>query len=281
MKKILFLLVAAFIGLNAFSEAKKDSGIAAVNGQKIYYEVYGEGTPIVLLHGAYMNIEMNWSQMIPELAKKRKVIALEMQGHGHSSDSERPFDVKSMATDVAEVLKYLKVNEPADVVGYSMGGIIALQFIIDHPAAVRDLVIISSTYKSDGWLPQVRNIFQMMTPEVFDATPLKTAYDKTAPDPKHWRDFVAKMIVFNKKEFDLGEENIKKIKSPVLLIMADNDGVDMLHKASFYKLLGGDVSGDMAGLPKSQLAIVPGTTHVSLMMQTDKLLSMINPFLGL
>lgn len=281
MKKRIFLLVVVFIGLNAFSQAKKDSGIAAVNGQKIYYEIYGEGTPIVLLHGAYMNIEMNWSQMIPELAKKRKVIALEMQGHGHSADSERPFDVKAMSTDVAEVLKYLKVNEPADVVGYSMGGIIALQFIIDHPVAVRDLVIISSTYKSDGWLPQVRNVFQMMTPEVFDATPLKTAYDNTAPDPTHWRAFVTKMIVFNKKGFDLGEENIKKIKSPVLLIMADNDGVDMLHKASFYKLLGGDVSGDMAGLPKSQLAIVPCTTHVSLMMQTDKLLSMINPFLGL
>jgi hypothetical protein len=141
------------------------------------------------------------------------------------------------------------------------------------------MVIISSAYKSEGWLPQIRSMFQTFKPEFFDATPLKPAYESVAPDPKYWRSFVIKMIEFDKKEYNLGEEKIKAIKVPVLLIMGDNDGIDMAHKASFYKMLGGDVSGDMAGLPKSQLAILPGSTHVSLMMKTDAILSLLKPFL--
>lgn len=276
--KSIFILVLFASYQFAVSQEKKTSGYAPVNNLKIYYEIYGEGKPLLLLHGAYMTIDMNWGPLLPELSKNRKVIAIEMQGHGHTGDIERPFSFDAMADDVVQTMKYLKIDT-ADVVGYSLGGTVALQLAIQQPSLVNRLVVISSAYKSEGWLPQVRNMFQVFKPEFFDATPLKPAYEKVAPNPKHWRTFVTKMIAFDKKEYNLGEDKIKAIKSPVLLIMGDNDGVDMEHKAAFYKLLGGDVSGDMAGLPKSQLAIVPGTTHVSLMMQTDKILSLLKPFL--
>jgi pimeloyl-ACP methyl ester carboxylesterase len=117
-------------------------------------------------------------------------------------------------------------------------------------------------------------------PDFFDATPLKPEYERIAPYPGHWKDFVAKFIEFDKQDFNLGEENMKSIKSPVLFIMGDNDGVDKSHVANMYELTGGNIFGDVAGLPKSQLAILPGTTHVSLMMETNKLIELINPFLN-
>ena len=274
------LLLSQQLFAQSNSTQQKITGYAPVNGLKIYYEITGEGKPLLLLHGAYMNIDMNWAQLLPELSKTRKVVAIEMQGHGRTADTGRPLSFENMADDVAQTLKYLKFDT-ADVIGYSLGGIVALKLAIENPAMVKKLVIISSPYKSEGWLPAIRNLFQTFKPEFFDATPLKSAYEAVAPDPKHWHDFVTKMIEFDKKEYNLGEEKIKAIKSPVLLIMGDNDGIDMEHKARFYKLLGGDVSGDMAGLPKSQLAILPGSTHVSLMMKTGELLSYLKPFIGL
>ena len=280
MIRSIFAIMLFLSSQAIFSQGKKISGYAPVNNLKIYYEIYGEGKPLLLLHGAYMTIDMNWSQLLPELSKTRKVIALEMQGHGRTADFDRPFSFETMADDVVQTMKYLKIDT-ADVIGYSLGGTVALALAIQKPSLINKMVIISSAYKSEGWLPQIRSAFQSFKPEFFDATPLKPAYESVAPDPKHWRSFVAKMIEFDKKEYNLGEEKIKAIKSPVLLIMGDNDGIDMEHKASFYKLLGGDVSGDMAGLPKSQLAILPGSTHVSLMMKTDALLSLLTPFLAL
>src|SRR5579862_6113505 len=143
-----------------------DSGYIPVNGIKVYYEVYGEGRPVVLLHGAFYTIGMNWGQLIPELSKTRKVIAIEFQGHGHTPFSERKLDFANLAGDVEGVMNYLKVDS-ADVVGYSMGGSVAYQFIIQSPKRVRKLVIISSTYKSSGWLPAVTNAFKNFKPEFF------------------------------------------------------------------------------------------------------------------
>lgn len=257
----------------------RSSGYAPVNGLKLYYEIHGEGQPLVLLHGSYMTIDLNWSQVIPELAKNHKVIALEMQGHGHTADIDRPISYKGLADDVAGLLKYLKIDS-ADVLGYSLGGTVAYEFAILHPAMLKKLVLISTVYKYNGWQKEVLDVLSTFKPEFFDQTPLKPAYEKVAPDPAHWRAFLTKYMTFDKENFDLGADNIKTIKAPTLLIMGDNDGVDLQHKAEMYRLAGGGVFGDMAGLPKSQLAILPGTTHVSLMMETDKLLSIITPFLS-
>jgi pimeloyl-ACP methyl ester carboxylesterase len=255
------------------------NGYAPVNGLNIYNEIHGEGKPVILLHGAYMTINLNWNEIIPELSKSRKVIAVEIQGHGRTVDIDRPFSYEELADDLAELCKHLQI-EKTDVIGYSFGGTVALQFAIKYPALLNRMVITSTTYKYEGWLPEVRQMLASFNPDFFDATPLKPEYERIAPYPGHWKDFVAKFIEFDKQDFNLGEENMKSIKSPVLFIMGDNDGVDKSHVANMYELTGGNIFGDVAGLPKSQLAILPGTTHVSLMMETNKLIELINPFLN-
>jgi len=254
------------------------SGYAPVNGIKVYYEVYGEGKPLVLLHGAFMSIESNWGQLIPELSKTRKVIAIEMQGHGHTPYFDRKLDLATMASDVQGVMDQLKI-ENADVVGYSMGGSIAYQLIIQSPKRVNKLVIISSTYKSTGWLPQVNNAFKTFKPEFFENSPLHTAYDAVAPDKTKWMPFLEQMLTFLKTQFDMGDANIAKITSPVLIISGDNDGLDKVELMKTYQLLGGGVPADMAPMPKSHLAVVPSQSHVSLMMQTKTILGYLDDFL--
>lgn len=277
------VLIIAMLFFTAFQSKGQQlkpsaSGYAPVNGTKIYYEVYGEGQPLVLLHGAFMTIEMNWGQLIPELSKTRKVIAIEMRGHGHTPFSDGKLDLATMASDVAGVMDYLKV-ESADVAGYSMGGSIAYQLTIQNPKRVKKLVIISSTYKSSGWLPVVTNSFKSFKPEFFTNTPLKTAYDAAAPDKTKWTPFLEEMIVFLKTPFDMGDANIAKITSPVLIISADNDGLDKVELMKTYQLLGGGVSADMVPMPKSHLAVVPSQSHVSLMMQTKTILDYLEDFL--
>ena len=253
-------------------------GYAPVNGLNMYYEIYGEGEPIVLLHGSFMTIELNWGQLIPELARTRKVIAVEMQGHGRTADIDRAFSYPSFASDVAELIRYLKIDS-ADILGYSLGGTVAFQLAIQNPDLVNKLILVSTVYKFDGWLPEVTEQIKSFTPTLFDNTPLITAYQEVAPDPSYWHRFIEKMIRFETQYFDLGIENIQSIPSPALLIMGDNDGVQLSHITDMYHSLGGGVFGDMAGLPASQLAILPGKAHVSLMMDTDKIVSTILPFL--
>lgn len=284
MLALLFILMAAGFYSTAQNPTNKmptlkTSGYAPVNGLKMYYEVHGEGKPIVLLHGSYMAIDLNYGELIPLLAKNHKVIALEMQGHGRTADIDRAYSWDAMADDVAALMKFLKI-ENADVLGYSFGATVALQTAIKYPALVNKLVFISSVYKMDGWIQEVRNIFPMISPEFFETTPLKTEYTRLAPDTSHWKAFVKKLAKFDATAFDLGSENVKKIKCPVLIIKGDNDGVDLHHTADIYGLLGGGVSGDMKGIPVSQLAIIPGTSHVSLMMSTTALLNLIDPFLN-
>jgi pimeloyl-ACP methyl ester carboxylesterase len=265
--------------LNGQQIKPSNSGYAPVNGIKVYYEVYGEGRPIVLLHGAFYTIDMNWGQLIPELSKTRKVIAIEMQGHGHTPFSDRKLSITTLASDVTGIMDYLKIDS-ADVVGYSMGGSVAYQFAVQNPKRLRKLVIISSTFKTNGWLPVINSVFENFKPELFDNTPMKAAYDAVAPDKTKWRNFIEQMIAFAGVPFNVGDSNISKIVAPVLIISGDNDGLDKIELAKTYKLLGGGVSADLAPMPKSQLAIVPSQSHVSLMMQTTTILNYLNSFLN-
>ncbi len=278
--RIILLITIIFMASASTGQQIKpsNSGYAPVNGIKVYYEVYGEGRPLVLLHGAFYTIEMNWAQLIPELSKTRKVIAIEMQGHGHSPFSERELSITTLASDVEKVMDYLKIDS-ADVAGFSMGGSVAYQFAVQSPERLRKLVIISSTYKTDGWLPIVNGGFKDFKPEFFDNTPLKTAYDAVAPDKTKWRKFLQQMFDFAKVPFNVGDSNIAKIAAPVLIISGDNDGLDKVELMKTYQLLGGGVSADLQPMPKSQLAIVPSQGHVSLMMQTTTILNYLNNFL--
>jgi pimeloyl-ACP methyl ester carboxylesterase len=280
LKPVLFIAMLFFTVFQAKGQQLKpvNSGYAPVNGIKVYYEVYGEGKPIVLLHGAFMTIEGNWGQIIPQLSKTRKVIAIEMQGHGHTPFADRKLDLVTLASDVDGVMDYLKVDS-ADVVGYSMGGSVAYQLTIQNPKRVKKLVIISSTYKSTGWRPEIANAFKSMKPELFANSPMKTAYDAIAPDKTKWPKFIEQMLVFVGSSFDMGDSNIAKITAPVLIISGDNDGLDKIELMKTYQLLGGGVSADMAPMPKSHLAIVPAQSHVSLMMQTNTILGYLDGFL--
>ncbi|SFP53994.1 alpha/beta fold hydrolase [Parafilimonas terrae] len=278
--KSILLITVLFTAFRSNGQQIKPSGsgYAPVNGIKVYYEIYGEGRPIVLLHGAFMTINGNWGELIPELSKTRKVIAIELQGHGHTQYSETPLSHTALASDVKGVMDYLKIDS-ADLVGYSMGGSIAYAFAIQNPERLRKLVIISSVYKSSGWLPEINDAFKTWKPEFFLNTPMKTAYDAVAPDTTKWANFIEQMIAFAKTPFDLGDSNIAKIAAPVLIIAGDNDGMDKIELAKTYKLLGGSIAADFQPMPKSQLAIVPAQSHVSLMMQTATILSYLNNFL--
>jgi pimeloyl-ACP methyl ester carboxylesterase len=212
------------------------------------------------------------------LSKTRKVIAIEMRGHGHTPYSERKLDFVTMASDVESVMNHLKIDS-ADVAGYSMGGSVAYQLIIQSPKRVRKLVIISSTYKSSGWLPEVTNALKSLKPEYLTNSPLKTAYDAVAPDKTKWTMFLEQMIAFAGMSFDMGDSNIAKITSPVLIISGDNDGLNKIELMKTYQLLGGGVSADLGPMPKSHLAIVPSQSHVSLMMQTKTIFEYLDGFL--
>ncbi|KAA2222668.1 alpha/beta fold hydrolase [Chryseobacterium sediminis] len=278
--KSLLVLTVIVITSQVYGQKVKpsESGYAPANGSKVYYEVYGKGKPIVLLHGAFMTIDMNWGQLIPELSKNRKVIAVELQGHGHTPFSERKLSHTALASDVTEVMNFLKIDK-ADVVGYSFGGEVAYQLAIQNPERLNKLVIISSTYKTSGWLPEVNKALEGMKPDLFTNSPLHTAYNAVAPDKTKWTKFLEQMMASARQPFDFGDGNISKIPVPVLIIAGDNDGLDKTELSKTYKLLGGDVFADMGPMPKSQLAIVPGQTHVSLMMQTATILNYLNSFL--
>lgn len=276
MKTYILILLCA-ISTAIFAQDPK-TGYAPVNGLKMYYETHGSGKPIVLLHGAFMTAGMTWTGLTPALSKDHQVIAFEFQGHGHTADINRPFSLEAFADDIAAAIKYLKLDS-VDLVGYSLGGEVAMAVAIRHPEVVKRLISISAVSRHDGWAESTRKVFPMITPEVFAPTPIKSEYDKVAPDPKHFNDFIRKMVVFASTPFDLGNDNIKNIKAPTLLIFGDSDGAEPSHIVELFRLRGGWANADLGEKSNSQLAIFPNSSHTGLMMQTDQLLKTIQPFL--
>ena len=254
-----------------------ESGYADVNGLKMYFEVYGSGKPIVLLHGSYMSIPLNWQHIIPLLAKDRKVIVAEMQGHGRTKDISREFSYEGMADDVSGLLKLLKIDS-ADILGYSMGGGVAFQVAVRHPEQVRRLVILSGTYTHDGWWPEVEAMYSTFTPDMFKGTPIQKQYDSLGNDPAHFPEYVRKVISIDLKPYDWSKD-VKKIQAPIFMAIGDMDGVRYEHAPELFRAKGGGKMGDMHGLPKSRLAIIPATTHIGMMQRTDWLIPMITDFL--
>jgi pimeloyl-ACP methyl ester carboxylesterase len=254
-----------------------ESGYADVNGLKMYYEVYGEGKPIVLIHGSYMNIPMNWSHIIPLLSKDRKVIVAEMQAHGRTKDIAREFSYEGMADDVSGLLKHLKIDS-ADILGYSMGGGVAFQVAVRHPEQVRRLVVLSGTYAHDGWWPDVEAMYGTFTSDMFKGTPIQKQYDSLGNDPARFDEFVKKVISIDLKPYDWSKD-VKNIKAPLFMAIGDADGVRYEHALELFRAKGGGKMGDIYGLPQSRLAIIPGTTHIGMMQRTDWLIPMITDFL--
>ena len=280
MKRI--LLAVLILSTLTIGQAQKKikplkSGYAPVNGLQLYYEVYGEGKPIVLIHGSYMNIPLNWSHIIPLLAQDRKVVVAEMQGHGRTKDIGRKFSYENMADDVSGLLKHLKM-EKADILGYSMGGGVAFQMAVRHPEQLRRLVILSGTYAHDGWWPDVEAMYPTFNADMFKGTPIEEQYLSYGNDAKDFPDFVKKVISIDLEPYDWSE-GVKNIKAPIFMAIGDADGVRYEHALDLFRAKGGGKMGDIHGLPKSRLAILPGTTHIGMMQKTDLLIPMVTDFL--
>jgi pimeloyl-ACP methyl ester carboxylesterase len=255
-----------------------DSGYASVNGLNMYYETYGSGKPLVLLHGSYFTIPLNWEHIIPLLATDRQVIALEMQGHGRTKDINRAFSYEAMADDVSLLLKHLKIDS-ADILGYSMGGGVAFQFAVRHPEQLRRLVVISAPYKHNGWWPETQAAFATFNADMFKGSIIEKEYTKHGNDPARFPDFVKKVISIDLKPYDWTND-VKAIKAPLFLAIGDADGVRYEHALELYKAKGGGKQGDMTGAPASRLAILPGTTHIGMFFQRESwLVPMIKDFL--
>jgi pimeloyl-ACP methyl ester carboxylesterase len=258
------------------------TGYAPVNDLDMYYEIRGRGRPLILLPGAYMTIDLMGS-ILPGLVKTRQVIAVEQQGHGRTADVDRPLTYEGMADDTAALVRHLELDN-ADVFGYSMGGGIALQLAIRHPELVRRLVVASTSFSSDGMPAEALEMFPSITPELFAGTPIEEAYLRTAPNPGDFPKLVEKLKQLDTTPFAWPEEDIRAIDAPTLIVLGDSDGVRLEHAVEFFRLRGGGVMGDLAGMPQSQLAVLPGTSHFvppgsGLLDRADWLLAMIPPFL--
>jgi pimeloyl-ACP methyl ester carboxylesterase len=254
-------------------------GTVSVNGLEMYYEIHGTGQPIALLHGAFSAIGTSFGKILPELARTRQVIAFELQGHGRTADIDRPLSIEAMADDVAAALRTLGI-EQADLFGYSMGASVALQSAIRHPEVVRKLVLASVTYTLGGVHPGLMDGLAEMKPEMMHGSPWHDEYMKIAPHPENFAALFEKKTHMDRQLQDVPHDLVRGIKAPTLLIIGDSDLVRPEHAVEMFRLLGGGVFGDMPpGLPNSQLAVLPGTSHVTLVDRADWLVSMVNAFL--
>jgi pimeloyl-ACP methyl ester carboxylesterase len=254
------------------------SGYAPVNGLAMYYEIHGAGQPLVLLHGAFSAIGTSFGALLPGLARTRQVIAFDLQAHGRTADIDRPLSLEQMADDVAAALHHLGIAQ-ADIFGYSMGAGVALQVTLRHPEVVRKLVFASATFNMSGVHPGLMEGMADMTPDMMVGSPWHDEYLRVAPHPDGFGRLFAKKTEMDRGIQDVPAEAIAAIRAPALLIIGDSDLVRPEHAVEMFRLLGGGVFGDMAGLPHSQLAVLPGTTHVTVVSRVDLLLAIIPAFL--
>jgi pimeloyl-ACP methyl ester carboxylesterase len=275
---LLSILLIVLLTNAAAAQLKPTTGYAPVNGLKMYYEIRGEGEPVVMLHGAFMAISGDWEEWINELSKTRKVIAVEMQGHGRTADIKRDMSYENLADDVAGLLDHLKVPK-ADIIGYSLGGGTAMQLAIRHPEKVRKVVSISAVIRRDGWVKEGIDALANLNAEIFKGSPMEAEYKRLSPTPDKFPDLVEHVKVLASKPYDFGADKLKATKAPIFFIHGDADGARLDHIAEMYRLKGGDLHGDMRPHPESRLAILPDTTHVTLMNRMTTIVPMINDFL--
>jgi len=266
------------------TDKNHEIGYAPVNGLDIYYEIRGSGQPLVLLPGGFWTVEA-MGELVPQLATTRRVIGVELQGHGHTADTERALRFELMADDIAALIRHLGL-EQADLFGFSLGGGVGLQTAIRHPEVVRKLVLASTAFKRDGWYPEVLAGMASISVDTFAGTPIHDAYLQTSPRPEAWPVFVAKMRHLLSEDYDW-TEGVAALTIPTLILVGDADGLRLAHAVEFFGLLGGSkADGDMGGLPRASLAVLPATTHVGwappyhgLMSRTHLLLPIITEFL--
>ncbi|GAB2959278.1 alpha/beta hydrolase [Amycolatopsis acidiphila] len=244
---------------------------ATVNGLKMYYEVHGEGRPVVLLHGGVLTLELSFGPMLPQLATGRQVIGVELQGHGHTADIDREVTLGGLAGDVVALLDELGL-ERADLFGFSLGGLVALELATAHPGRVDRLVLASTHYRPDGYHADIHDpalqAASTRMPTEADFAEMFQAYQRVAPEPERFDSFKAKVSEAVARLEGWSADQLRAVTAPTLLIVGDNDFVRLEHAI------------EMAGLiPDAQLAVLPGTTHSNVLRRTGLVLPMVESFL--
>lgn len=253
-----------------------------VDGVELGYEVYGEGPPLVLLHGGFGTLE-DFGPNLELLARTRRVIGVDLQSHGRSPAAGRGMSFEAMADDIAQLVLKLGL-ERAALMGFSLGGGVALQTAIRHPNAVDRLVLVSTVFKRAGWYPEMRAGMDSMGPhtaEPFMRTPLYAGYVRVAPRKEDWPVLVEQLTTLLKKDYDWSAE-ISRLSMPVMLVIGDADGLPPSHAVELFELLGGgkrDAGWDRSGMTRHRLAILPGATHYDINLNPD-LARIVLPFLN-
>ena len=262
--------------------ASNETGYVPVGDLQVYYEIHGsgDGTPLLLLHGGLFDIDQQFGALLPALSADRRVLALDFQAHGRTNDIDRPLGIPALAEDVVAVLAHLGF-EQVDVFGFSVGGAVAVELAVKHPQLVRRLIASSTSISRDGERGENTGAVVEMTVAMIAGTPMEQAYLAKSPHPDHahLQTLLDKLGGIMEHTTGWTDEQIAAISAPTLITLGDCDMITIEHAAKFLRLRGGDVNGDFVGVPDSQLAVFPGTTHFNGLARTDLVLATVIPFL--
>ncbi|MEP6495789.1 MAG: alpha/beta hydrolase [bacterium] len=262
------------------------TGYADVGGARFYYQIHGDigsgKTPLLVLHGSYMSGDA-MAPLVEQFAATRPVIAVDARGHGRTGDLPGPITYDQLADDAAGVLNALKVPT-ADVLGYSMGGITALALAVRHPDKVGKQIILSGTSRRNGWYPELNESFKKVTPAAFAGTPLESEYMRLSPTPNAFATLVGKLRTLDGSNYDMPDDAIRGIHDKTMIVVGDADGVTLEYAVELFKLRGGGdkkaiLQGFMAESPRARLLILPGTTHIGIMANAERIAQLGVPFL--
>jgi pimeloyl-ACP methyl ester carboxylesterase len=269
---IALALVGALYTPALMAQAKPKGAYAEANGLRYYYEIHGKGEPLLLLHGGLGSIDM-FGPALPALAKSRRVIAVDLHGHGRTALGDRPISLPDIGDDLATVLKKIGVAQ-ADVLGYSFGGGVAFRLAVQHPQMVRRLAMVSAGYAQDGFyaemLPMQAQVGAAMA-EHMKETPMYKSYMAVAPKKEDFPRLLDRMGELMRKPYDWSED-VKKLQMPVMIVFADSDMYRPEHIVKFYQLLGGglkDAGWGRENMSKNRLAILPDLTHYDIFMSPE------------
>jgi pimeloyl-ACP methyl ester carboxylesterase len=255
------------------------TGYAPVNGLQMYYEIHGDGgTPLLLLHGGLFNIDLQFGELLPSLAARRQVIATDFQGHGRTNDIDRPLTAADLASDVVGLLQHLDVSQ-VDVFGFSIGGAVAIELAVRHPDLIRKAIISSVTFHPSGDREENADAVGEMTVDMIAGTPMEQEYLAKSPHPDRLQGLLDKLGSSGPGFPGWSDDDIRGIGAPTLITVGDCDAVKLEHAVRFLQLRGGDVNGDFVGVPASQLAVFPGTTHFFGLARTDLVRDVVLTFL--
>ena len=261
-------------------QAAPQTGYAPVNGLEMYYEIHGTGgTPLLLLHGGLFNIDLQFGPLLPGLSANRQVIATDFQAHGRTNDiDDRPLTSATLASDVVGLLQHLGAPQ-VDLFGFSVGGAVALYLAINHPEFVRKAVISSVSFHPDGDRGENSEAVGEMTVDMIAGTPMEEDYLAKSPNPDKLQQLLNKLGQYDQGFKGWADADIEGIAAPTLITVGDCDAVKLDHAVRFLQLRGGDVNGDFVGVPASQLAVLPGTTHFFGLSRPSLVLEIVVPYL--